>query len=152
MGIRVFATNRHFNKLRDCTVLYMDGIFKSCPDPTRMRRHPALRDFTRYMELNYVNPGVTFPIRMWNVFERGQRHSVQQSRFHQRWNNIGRRHPALWHFIRKMKDGQRLVEMKLASARRGDPRPPQKKEVARAAGADQQAATGIQRRATGGDW
>ncbi|CAH1242529.1 Hypp6804 [Branchiostoma lanceolatum] len=69
--------------------------------------------------------------------------------FHQRWNSIGRRPPALWHFIRKMKDEQRLVEMKLASARRGDPRPPQKKEVARAAEADQQAATGIQRRGYG---
>ncbi|CAH1240924.1 Hypp6207 [Branchiostoma lanceolatum] len=32
-GIIVFATNRHFKKLRDCTVLYMDGTFKSCPRP-----------------------------------------------------------------------------------------------------------------------
>ncbi|CAH1242479.1 Hypp6752 [Branchiostoma lanceolatum] len=137
MGIRVFATNRHFNKLRDCTVLYMAGTFKSCPRPYtqfltiyglfhcrclplvmalmtertiaayrqifkhakakvrpltghrlrprrividfevclitatetkfRVRRHPALRGFIRYMELNYVNPGVTFPIRMWSL-------------------------------------------------------------------------------------
>ncbi|CAH1275458.1 Hypp9355 [Branchiostoma lanceolatum] len=56
-------------------------------------RYPALRDLIRYMEL----------------------------RFHQRWNNIiGRRHLALciWHFMRKMKDEQRLLEVKLASARR----------------------------------
>ncbi|CAH1240905.1 Hypp6187 [Branchiostoma lanceolatum] len=43
-------------------------------------RYPALRDFMRNMELNYVNPDVTFPIRMWNVYEREQRHSDQQSR------------------------------------------------------------------------
>ncbi|CAH1242294.1 Hypp6547 [Branchiostoma lanceolatum] len=43
--------------------------------------------------------------------------------FHQRWNNIiGRRHPVLWHFMRKMKDEQRLVEVKLASARRDFPK------------------------------
>ncbi|CAH1277293.1 Hypp9547 [Branchiostoma lanceolatum] len=49
-------------------------------------RYPALRDLIRYMEL----------------------------RFHQRWNNIiGRRHLALciWHFMRKMKDEQRLLEV-----------------------------------------
>ncbi|CAH1242333.1 Hypp6584 [Branchiostoma lanceolatum] len=40
-----------------------------------------------------------------------------------RWNNIiGRRHPVLWHFMRKMKDEQRLVEVKLASARRDFPK------------------------------
>ncbi|KAI8490602.1 hypothetical protein Bbelb_318700 [Branchiostoma belcheri] len=32
-GIVVFATNRNYRKMRHCSVLYMDGTFRSCPRP-----------------------------------------------------------------------------------------------------------------------
>ncbi|XP_078679604.1 uncharacterized protein LOC144915245 [Branchiostoma floridae x Branchiostoma belcheri] len=32
-GIIVFATNRNYRKMRHCSVLYMDGTFRSCPRP-----------------------------------------------------------------------------------------------------------------------
>ncbi|KAI8487142.1 hypothetical protein Bbelb_349400 [Branchiostoma belcheri] len=33
LGILVFGTNRNFSRLRHCSVLYMDGTFKTCPRP-----------------------------------------------------------------------------------------------------------------------
>ena len=43
---------------------------------------------------------------------------------------VGRVHPPLWIFIRKMKDEQRLVESSAMAARRGDaPRPRRRKWV-----------------------
>ncbi|KAI8503747.1 hypothetical protein Bbelb_187180 [Branchiostoma belcheri] len=38
-GILVFGTNRNFRKLRHCSVLYMDGTFKTCPRP--WKSHPV---------------------------------------------------------------------------------------------------------------
>jgi hypothetical protein len=34
---------------------------------------------------------------------------------------VGRKHPAIWIFIRKMKDEQRLSQISAAAALRGDP-------------------------------
>ncbi|XP_002739538.2 uncharacterized protein LOC100377344 [Saccoglossus kowalevskii] len=83
--------------------------------------YPALEDFIHYMETNYINANVTFPVHLWNVFNRDQdtRTDNHVEGFHTRWNNnVGRVHPSLWFFIRKMKDEQRLVEMTLAGIAR----------------------------------
>ncbi|KAI8495100.1 hypothetical protein Bbelb_270860 [Branchiostoma belcheri] len=90
-------------------------------------QHPALRDFFRYMRDNYVNPDGSFPVAWWNVFERNNdtRTNNHVEGFHQRWNStIGRAHPSLWLFLRKMKDEEKLTKVKIAGADRGDPPPP----------------------------
>ena len=50
------------------------------------------------------------------------------SGFHQRWNtSVGRQHPSLWLFLRKLKDQERLVKISVVAARRGLPPPPPRK-------------------------
>jgi len=42
--------------------------------------------------------------------------------------SVGRIHPSLWLFIRKLKDEQHLVELTLAAGVRGDPAPTKRRK------------------------
>ena len=51
------------------------------------------------------------------------------SGFHMRWNAaVGRHHPSLWHFLRKLKDQQKKTELQIAAVIRGDPRPAKRRK------------------------
>ena len=44
--------------------------------------------------------------------------------FHHKWNStLGRYHPSIWYFIRALKDEQKITEISIQAARRGDPLP-----------------------------
>ena len=75
-----------------------------------MRRHHELRTFLRYFRDNYID-GVFEPA-LWNVYTRDSdtRTNNHVEGFHHKWNKaIGRNHPSVWLFIRKLKDEQRLT-------------------------------------------
>ncbi|XP_071840820.1 uncharacterized protein [Apostichopus japonicus] len=88
--------------------------------------YPAMQQFIQYLENNYISDNGNFPAQLWNVFHRDNdtRTNNHVEGFHQRWNNIiGRAHPSLWLFLRKMKDEQHLLEITVASAGRGEAPP-----------------------------
>ncbi|XP_041355006.1 uncharacterized protein LOC121372634 [Gigantopelta aegis] len=64
-----------------------------------------------------------FPSAYVERVQQGMRHTNSYVEgFHYKWNSaVGRRHPSLWMFIRKLKDEQQLLEVSAAAARRGNP-------------------------------
>lgn len=87
-------------------------------------RFPALLNFFRYFENNYLNGN--FPPQMWNVFTRPMEFRTNNSveSYHRRWNAaVGVRHPSLWVFIRILKDQHTIHETAVAGMRNGNPPP-----------------------------
>ena len=94
-----------------------------------MRRHHELRTFLRYFRDNYID-GVFEPA-LWNVYTRDSdtRTNNHVEGFHHKWNKaIGRNHPSVWLFIRKLKDEQRLTDLSAIAAEHGDPVPKKRKK------------------------
>jgi hypothetical protein len=51
------------------------------------------------------------------------------SAFNKRWNTlVGRKHPNLWYFIRKMRAEELRTSNSIMSCNRGDPPPPRKRK------------------------
>ena len=78
---------------------------------------------------SYSNSSYQLMIIIDNLVYAGQIPFLFISGFHYRWNRaVGRRHPSLWHFIRKMKDEQRLLSLSAAAAQRGNAPPPRQRK------------------------
>ncbi|KAK3105294.1 hypothetical protein FSP39_021789, partial [Pinctada imbricata] len=52
--------------------------------------------------------------------------------FNKRWNaTVGRVHPNLWYFLRKLRTEEKRGSLAIAATRRGDPPPPRKRKYRR---------------------
>ena len=93
------------------------------------RRHPELNSFITYFRDNYIM-GVFEPA-LWNVHTRNNdtRTNNHVEAFHHKCNKaVGRAHPSIWLFIRKLKDEQQMAENTASAADRGEPKPKKRKK------------------------
>ena len=88
--------------------------------------YPQLGLFFAYFEQTWLNENATFPPRLWNVYNRRMefRTNNHVESFHSRWNtSVGVRHPSLWVFMRKLKDGQANHETRVDEMSNGEQPP-----------------------------
>ena len=90
--------------------------------------YPVLMEFLRYFHRTWIE---TFPIEMWNVFERPSR--LRTTNFCEGWNNAWNTHtrrasPNIWLAIKFLKIQQKNTENQIFHMRRGALPPPQKRK------------------------
>lgn len=90
------------------------------------RQYPALRGLFVYLYNNYITDHAQFPPILWNVYNLrdGLRSNNHKESWHSKWNHfVHAKHPNIWIFIKKLVKMQRVVDVQINSAIRGDPVP-----------------------------
>jgi len=117
-------------------------------DELKSEMPPEAMEVVQWFEDNYVHGRVRrqlrngnvlraeplFPPQLWSVAElidQGiPRTQNNVEAWHRRWNTlVGRPHIGVFNIIKKLKKEQRYVDLQVESILRGEPRPPQKKEI-----------------------